>query len=149
MWKPLPSIHVLKTLKGSPKGKAQRGQYLLTVSLGHYKWYQSQTLGDVPMRRLSPKRGGNEAVCQQGRWPRRGWIGGSHINWRKGMSASEDVRGPADVRSHSLSPTDVRSHTPPPFGAQHPHWHSFPSPVDVGPQRFPHPYKECFILLPN
>ena len=25
VWKPLPSIHVLKTLSGSPKGKAQRG----------------------------------------------------------------------------------------------------------------------------
>ena len=41
VWKPLPSICILKTLKGSPKGKAQRGQYLLAVGLGHYKWYQS------------------------------------------------------------------------------------------------------------
>ena len=26
-----------KALRGSPKGKAQRGQYLLAVGLGHYK----------------------------------------------------------------------------------------------------------------
>ena len=29
VWKPLPSKHVLKTLRGSSKGKAQRGQYPL------------------------------------------------------------------------------------------------------------------------
>ena len=40
---------------------------MLTMSLGCYKWYQSQTLGDVPMRKLSPEggRGGYEAVCQR------------------------------------------------------------------------------------
>ena len=37
VWKPLPSKRVLKTLRGSPKGKAQRGQYLLAVSLGYYR----------------------------------------------------------------------------------------------------------------
>ena len=31
------------------------------------------------------------------------------------------------------SPTDVGSHNPPSFGDQHPRWHSFPSPIDVGP----------------
>ena len=30
-----------KALRGSPKGKAQREQYLLVVDLSHYKWYQS------------------------------------------------------------------------------------------------------------
>ena len=45
VWKPLPSRHVLKTLRGSQKGK--QGQYLLVVSLSRYKWYQSQTLDDV------------------------------------------------------------------------------------------------------
>ena len=30
-----------KTLRGSPKGKPQREQYLLAVNLGCYKWYQS------------------------------------------------------------------------------------------------------------
>ena len=33
MWKPHPSTRVLKTLRGSPKGKTQRGQYLLAVGL--------------------------------------------------------------------------------------------------------------------
>ena len=39
VWKSLPSRHVLKSLKRSPKGNAQRGQYLLAVGLGYYKWY--------------------------------------------------------------------------------------------------------------
>ena len=64
MWKPL--------LEGNRKGKAQRGQYLLAVDLGSYKWYQSQALGDAPARRLNPEVG---------------WIGGSHIE----MSVSKDV----------------------------------------------------------
>ena len=37
VWKPLPSRCVLKTLRESLKGKAQRGQYLLAVGLGCYK----------------------------------------------------------------------------------------------------------------
>ena len=36
VWKPLPSRRVLKTLRGSTKRKAQRGQYLLAVGLGCY-----------------------------------------------------------------------------------------------------------------
>ena len=71
-----------KALKGSPKGKTQRGQYLLAVDLGRYKWYQSQTPNDVPAFSLFPKGGRHEAVCQYG--PQRGWIWGqSHIDWRK------------------------------------------------------------------
>ena len=90
VWKPLLRRHILKTLRGSSKGKVQRGQYLLAVGLGGYKWYQSQTSGDVPVRRLSPEGGwtrggvparildlkegwigeGNE--CQQGCWPLKG-----------------------------------------------------------------------------
>ena len=92
MWKPLASSRVLETSRGSSKGKAQRGQYLLTVGLGRYKWYKSQILGDVPVRRMSPEEGwtqggvpartlapkggrlgestsiGEENECQQGRW---------------------------------------------------------------------------------
>ena len=83
MWKLLPSIRVLKTLRESSKGKVQREQYLLAVGLSRYKWYQSQTPGDVPARRLSPEEGGHEVVCQQGRWARRGWIGRSHIDGRR------------------------------------------------------------------
>ena len=66
VWKPLPSKHILKTLRGSPKGKTQRGQYRLAVGLGCYKWYQSQTSGGVPARTLGPKGG---------------WIVRSHIGW--------------------------------------------------------------------
>ena len=36
VWKPPPNKHVLKTLRGSPKQKAQRGQYLLVVGLSCY-----------------------------------------------------------------------------------------------------------------
>ena len=57
MWKPLPSRRVLETLKGSLKGKTQRGQYLLAAGLVRYKWYQSQTPGDVPTRRVSLEGG--------------------------------------------------------------------------------------------
>ena len=57
VWKPLRSGRVLK-LRGSPKGKAQRGQYPLAVGLGYYKWYQSQTPDDVPARPLDPQGGG-------------------------------------------------------------------------------------------
>ena len=55
VWKPLPSRRVLKTLRGTRKRKAQRGQYLLAVGLGRYKWYQSQILGNVQVRRLFPE----------------------------------------------------------------------------------------------
>ena len=36
VWKPLPSIRVLKTLRGSSKGKTQRRQYILAVGLSCY-----------------------------------------------------------------------------------------------------------------
>ena len=52
---PLPSRRVLRILMGSPKGKVQRGQYLLAVELDCYKWYQSQTPGNVLENWLSPK----------------------------------------------------------------------------------------------
>ena len=38
VWKSLSSRCVLKTLKGSLKGKAQRGQYLLAMGLGSYNY---------------------------------------------------------------------------------------------------------------
>ena len=81
--KPLPSSRVFKTLRGSSKGKTQRGQYLLVVGLGHYKWYQSQTRGDVSTRRLSPEGCGHEAVCWQGRWGPKG------VNWGGPTSIGE------------------------------------------------------------
>ena len=80
VWKPLPSIRVLKTLRESSKRKSRGRQYLLAVDLGCYKWYQSQTPGDVLVRRLS----------LEGRWctskdagSQSRWIGESHINWRR------------------------------------------------------------------
>ena len=57
------------------------------------------------------------------------------------------------IKSVSFSsPTDVGCHNPSPFRAQRLRWHSFLSPIDVGPlpnPPFPRPYKGCFILLPN
>ena len=84
--------HVLKTSRGSLKGKAQREQYLLTVGLGRYKWYQSQTSGDVPARRLFPEGGRHEAKCQTGRWAPKG-VDLVVVPYRleKETSASEDI----------------------------------------------------------
>ena len=58
VWKPLPNGRVL-----NPWGEVQRGQYLLAVGLGHYKWYKSQTPDYVPMRRLFLKGGRHEVMC--------------------------------------------------------------------------------------
>ena len=63
VWKPLPNKHVLKTLRESPEGEAQRGPDLLVVGLSCYKWYQSQTPGGVPARMLSSEGGGYRSVC--------------------------------------------------------------------------------------
>ena len=57
VWKPLPSRRVLRTLRGSPKGKAQGGQHQLAVGLGCYKRYQSQSPGSMPVRTLGPQEG--------------------------------------------------------------------------------------------
>ena len=69
----------------SPKvWRVQRGQYLLTIELGCYKWYQSQhrtmcqpshcSLKGVDMRQCASKDTG----------PQRGWIWWqSHVDWRK------------------------------------------------------------------
>ena len=72
------------------------------MELDCYKWYQSQTLGDVPARRLNPKRGGHKVVCQQGRWaPKGGGLGGPH-RLEKGTSVNENVGSQRGwiVRSH-------------------------------------------------
>ena len=51
---------------------------MASVGLDCYKWHQSQTLGDVQVRRLSPEvGGGHAAACQQRRWaPKGGGLGG-------------------------------------------------------------------------
>ena len=90
MWTPLPSIRVLKTLRRTRKGKAQREQYLLAVGLCCYKWYQIQTLGGVSARMLGPETGWivrshidwREGVPAGTLSPERGWIVRSHIGWR-------------------------------------------------------------------
>ena len=105
VWKPLPSKRVSKTLRGSPKRKAQRGQYLLVVSLGYYKWYQSQTPNDMLARRLNSKGGGHEAVCQQGCWAPKGVYWGVPHWLEKGTSANKDV-GPLRVVDCEI-PTSV------------------------------------------
>ena len=84
-WKLLPSIRILKNLSGSPKEKAQKGQYLLAVDLGCHKWYQSQTLGDVLVRRLSP-----EGKWTQGSVPTRR-LGPTTNRLENGTSANEDA----------------------------------------------------------
>ena len=101
MLKPLPSRRILKTLKGSLEGKAQREQYLLVVGLDRYIWYQSPTPDDVSMRRLNPEGGGHEAVCQQGRGPK-GVDWGVPHRLEKGASSSENAgpEGEWIVRSH-------------------------------------------------
>ena len=59
------------------------GQYLLAVGLGRYKWYQSQTLGNVPAR-SSPEGGVDTRRCvSKDAGSRMGWIGGSHIDGRR------------------------------------------------------------------
>ena len=59
VWKLFPRRRVLKTSRGSPKGKTQRGwQYLLAVGLSCYKWYHSQTSNDVSARTLGLQEGG-------------------------------------------------------------------------------------------
>ena len=93
VWKPFSNRCVLKTLRESPKGKAQRGQYLLAVDLGRYKWYQSQTPDDVAARRLFPEGGqtrGRVSIRTLG--PEGGgfWWGGPH-RLEKGTGVSEDA----------------------------------------------------------
>ena len=83
VWKPLPSRCVLKTLRGSLKGKAHKGQYLLAVGeLGLLQMVlepdtgrctreqaESQrgwTRGGVPARMLAPEGSGLEGPTSIG-----------------------------------------------------------------------------------
>ena len=88
MCKPLPGRHVLKTLRGSPKGKAQRGQYLLAVGLGRYKNGQCANEEAEPQREVDMRR-----CASKDTRPRRGvdLVGVPH-RLEKGTSASEDTR---------------------------------------------------------
>ena len=62
------------------EGKPERGQYLLAVDLSHYKWYQRQTLGEVPARRLFPEGVDTRRCAIKDAGPRRGGFGGGPIS---------------------------------------------------------------------
>ena len=62
------SRRVLKTLRETSKEKVHRGHYLLTVDLA--------VTNGIRVKHW--------AVCQQERWPRKGWTVISHIDWRGG-----------------------------------------------------------------
>ena len=55
--KPLHSRRVLKTLRGSLKMKAQRGQYLLAGSLGHCKWVSESNIERCVSKDAELRRG--------------------------------------------------------------------------------------------
>ena len=52
-------------MRGSPKGKTQRGQYLLAMGLRSYKWYQSQTPSMCQQGGCSSKGGRHEACISK------------------------------------------------------------------------------------
>ena len=62
VWKPLPSRRVLKTLKGTLRGKAQSGHYLLAVGLGCYKWYRARH-GAMCSEEVESRRGVDTRRC--------------------------------------------------------------------------------------
>ena len=70
-----------KNLEGKPARENPKRHYLLGVDLSCYKWYQSQTLGDVPTRRLNPEGG---------------WTQGSVLARTLGPEGSE-LGGPTSV----------------------------------------------------
>ena len=55
MWKPLLSRHILKTLRGSSKGKVQRKQYLLAVGL--YRMSAGDVIGFIQTVTTKQQRG--------------------------------------------------------------------------------------------
>ena len=73
------------------------------VDLGRYKWYQSQTLANVPTMRLSPEGGWTRGgVPVRMLDPKEGWIARVPHRLENGTSANEDA-GPEVgwiVRSH-------------------------------------------------
>ena len=65
------------------------------VGLGRYKWYQSQTLGNVPARRLFPEGGKHGTVLPiRTLGPEEGWVWwGSHIDGRKEQVPASSPEG--------------------------------------------------------
>ena len=81
-----------KALRGSPKGKAQREQYLLIAGLGRYKWYQSQTPDYVLARRLFPEGVDTRRCASKDTRPRKGGgFGGVPHRLEKETSVNRDV----------------------------------------------------------
>ena len=72
---------VTQTIEGKPGGQ-QRGQYMVRVGWAVINGIRVVSEGDVPVRRLSLKGGGQETGCRKD-GSRRGWIKGSHIDWRR------------------------------------------------------------------
>ena len=97
MWKPFPSRRVLKSLRGSPKGKARKGkpkegQYLVAVGLDRYKVSEPDT-GRCNNEEVVPRRGVDTRRCAcKDAGPRRGvdLVGVPH-QLEKGTSASKDA----------------------------------------------------------
>ena len=51
-------------------------------------------------------------MCQQGRWaPKRGWIGGSHVDWRRKRTRNNvtDIRDGVSFKAFSPIPTKYTS----------------------------------------
>ena len=55
------------------------------VGLNRYKWYQSQTPGDMPVKGVDTR-----GVPARTLGPEGGGLG-SHINWKKGTSVNKDA----------------------------------------------------------
>ena len=71
--------------------------------MGCYKWYQSKTPSDVPVRRLSPDEGWTQgSVLAKTLGLEGGGLGGSHIDWRRERVPARtlDPEGGWIVRSH-------------------------------------------------
>ena len=69
-----------KALSRSPKWKVQRGQYLLAVDLGCYKWYQSQTPDDVSAFSVFPQGVDMRRCASKDVGPKEGGFGGDPMS---------------------------------------------------------------------
>ena len=75
---------ILKTLKESSKEEAQRGQYLLAVGLSRYKLASKPDTGRCASEEAKPQTWvDSRQRANKDAGPQRGWIGRSHIDWRK------------------------------------------------------------------
>ena len=68
VWKPFSNRRIFKPWGWRRYVMGQSGQYLLTVDLGCYKWYQGQTPSGMLARTLDPKWGGLWDPTSVGEW---------------------------------------------------------------------------------